>query len=147
MLDVFHFRGRLIEEYASFSRSFSRIGADDIAAAAASGYARGRYWPEPLVQINPNYARKGTVGDLVRQKSLHADCEAIFQSGKLEGAPRPVERFAHQLAVITTAHNNKSFVVATGTGSGKSLAFFIPIIDRLLRGRATDSKLRTRAPS
>ena len=87
MLDVFHFRGRLIEEYASFSRSFSRIGADDIAAAAASGYARGRYWPEPLVQINPNYARKGTVGDLVRQKSLHADCEATFQSGKLDGAP------------------------------------------------------------
>jgi len=145
LLDVFHLRGRLIEEYASFSRSFSRIGADDIAAAVESEYARERYWPEPLVQINPNYARNGTVGDLVRQGLLHADCEAIFQADKLEGAPKPIELFAHQLEAIATAHNNKSFVVTTGTGSGKSLAFFIPIIDRILRGRAKDSKPRTRA--
>jgi ATP-dependent helicase YprA (DUF1998 family) len=145
LIDVFDLRQRVITEYAAFSRSFARIAATDIASVVATEYARERYWPEPLVQINPNYERKGTVGDLVRQGLLHSECEAIFQADKLEGSPRPIELFAHQLEAIATARNRKSFVVTTGTGSGKSLAFFIPVIDRILRGRATDSKARTRA--
>lgn len=83
MLDVFDLRQRVIEEYAAFSRSFTRIAAADIASAVATEYAHERYWPEPLVQINPNYARKGTVGDLVRQGLLHSACEVIFQVDKL----------------------------------------------------------------
>jgi len=145
VLDVFQLRRRVIDEYASFSRSFARISAEDIASAVASEYERERYWPEPLVQINPNYRRNGTVGDLVRQGLLHADCESIFQADKLEGAPRPIELFAHQLESIATAKQRKSFVVTTGTGSGKSLTFFIPIIDSVLRGRATGSRPRTHA--
>lgn len=35
--------------------------------------------------------------------------------------------------------------MTTGTGSGKSLAFFIPIINRILEEKATDPKPRTRA--
>ncbi len=52
MLDVFDVRNRLIDEYAAFSRSFSRIAADDLAARVDEEYGRGRYWPEPLIQIN-----------------------------------------------------------------------------------------------
>jgi len=52
VLDVFDVRNRLIDEYAAFSRSFSRIAADDLAARVDEEYGRGRYWPEPLIQIN-----------------------------------------------------------------------------------------------
>jgi ATP-dependent helicase YprA (DUF1998 family) len=36
-------------------------------------------------------------------------------------------------------------VVTTGTGSGKSLAFFIPIVDQILRAKQLDPTPRTRA--
>ncbi len=35
--------------------------------------------------------------------------------------------------------------MTSGTGSGKSLCFFIPIIDKILRERATGAPRRTRA--
>lgn len=38
-----------------------------------------------------------------------------------------MELFTHQLEAIAIASQHKSYVVTTGTGSGKSLAFFIPI--------------------
>jgi hypothetical protein len=40
LLDVFDLRGRVIGEYAAFSRSFTRVAAPDIAAAVEAEYAR-----------------------------------------------------------------------------------------------------------
>ena len=45
MENVFDFRNQLIEEYSTFSRSFSRISAKDIAAKVEHEYDAGRYWP------------------------------------------------------------------------------------------------------
>ena len=63
MDDVFTFRNRLIGEYSSFSRSFSKVAAPDILVKVEAEYARGRYWPEPLIQINPNYKRSSTAAN------------------------------------------------------------------------------------
>ena len=54
MQDVCDSRNRFMDEYATFSRSFSRIAADDLAARIDKGYARGRHWPEPLIQVKTN---------------------------------------------------------------------------------------------
>ena len=145
MFDVFDLRRQVIDEYAAFSRSFTQIAAPDIAKVVNGEYDRERYWPEPLVQINPNYRRSGTVPDLVQGGMLHPECERLFQANKAEGTPRPIELYTHQLEALAKATDNKSFVVTTGTGSGKSLAFFLPIIDRILRGRVDSAERRTRA--
>lgn len=145
MQDVFDFRDRLIDEYAAFSRSFSRIAAPDIAQHIEAEYARGRYWPEPLLQINPNYKRSGSVQDLVAQGSLHPACAQLFQSGKAEGYPSDLHLYVHQMQAIAKAQNQQSYVVTTGTGSGKSLSFFIPIVDRILKAKDSDPRKRTRA--
>lgn len=145
MQDVFEFRNRLIDEYSAFSRSFSRIAAPDLVQKIEDEYERGRYWPEPLIQINPNYKRSGTVQDLVKQGSLHAACASLFQTGKVEGKPTDLHLYVHQMQAIAKAQAEQSYVVTTGTGSGKSLAFFIPIIDRILKAKEADPKGRTRA--
>lgn len=145
MQDVFEFRNRLIDEYSAFSRSFSRIAAPDLVQKIEDEYERGRYWPEPLIQINPNYKRSGTVQDLVKQGSLHAACASLFQTGKVEGKPTDLHLYVHQMQAIAKAQAAQSYVVTTGTGSGKSLAFFIPIIDRILKAKEADPKGRTRA--
>lgn len=145
MNNVFDFRDQLIEEYSSFSRSFSRISAQDIKAEVERQYADGRYWPEPLVQINPNYKRKGTAQELVKQGLLHAACSDIFQVGKAEGNSQPLHLYAHQLEALAKGQGKQSYVVTTGTGSGKSLSFFIPVIDRILKAKDQDKTARTRA--
>jgi hypothetical protein len=43
------------------------------------------------------------------------------------------------------AAQRQSFAVTTGTGSGKSLCFFVPIIDAAIRARAAGEPARTRA--
>lgn len=145
MNNVFGFRDQLINEYSSFSRSFSRIAAQDIRDEVERQYADGRYWPEPLVQINPNYQRKGTVQQLAAEGVLHGACAEIFQVGKAEGNPQPLHLYAHQLQALAKGQGKQSFVVTTGTGSGKSLSFFIPVIDRILKEKDQDRPARTRA--
>jgi len=145
MDNVFQFRDQLIERYGNFSRSFVRIAASDIQAEVEHQYAQGRYWPEPLVQINPNYQRQGTVQKLVAQGILHAACAEIFQVGKSEGSPEPLHLYKHQMEALAKGQERQSYVVTTGTGSGKSLSFFIPIIDRILKAKQSDGKAHTRA--
>ena len=65
MYKIFEFRDGLIDEYSAFSRSFTRISATDLKKVVDDEYVRGRYWPGLLIQINPNYERKGTIRQLV----------------------------------------------------------------------------------
>ena len=145
MNNVFEFRNELISEYSSFSRSFSAVAAEDLRSKVESEYSRGRYWPEPLIQINPNYKRQGTVQQLAQEGMLHPHCADIFRTGKTEGNPADLHLYVHQLQALAKAQNHQSYVVTTGTGSGKSLAFFVPIIDRILKAKATDPQKHTRA--
>lgn len=145
MDNVFSFRDQLIEEYSTFSRSFTRIAARDILREVERQYAEGRYWPEPLIQINPNYQRKTTVQQLSESGDLHTACAQIFQAGKADGHPLPLTLYTHQVEALAKARQQQSYVVTTGTGSGKSLAFFIPIVDRILRAKQQDPRPRTRA--
>jgi len=143
--NVFDFRNQLVDEYSAFSRSFTRIAALDILREVERQYDAGRYWPEPLIQINPNYQRKGTVQQLVQQGLLHKTCADIFQTGKAEHNPQDLHLYAHQMEALAKGQDGQSYVVTTGTGSGKSLSFFIPVIDRILKAKAADVTPRTRA--
>ena len=83
---------------------------------------------------------------LVRSGELAPGLERIFRSGataSTDDGSLPLHK--HQLDAITLANQGKSFVVTTGTGSGKSLCYFVPIIDRVLRARAASEPQRTRA--
>ena len=54
-MDVFAFREELVAEYERFSRSFTRIRAEDISRQVDEAYASGHFWPAPLVRLNPNF--------------------------------------------------------------------------------------------
>src|SRR5690625_4760241 len=145
MKNVFDFRKQLIDEYEQFSRSFTKISASDIKKLVDEEYRRGRYWPEALVQINPNYERALTVSELAGELGLHPLCEEIFTVRDAAGEEVSLRLFRHQQEAFSIASKGESFVVTTGTGSGKSLAFFLPIFDRILKAKEKDPKPRTRA--
>jgi len=78
-MDVFQFRDRLIEDYERFSRSFTQIRAEDVRDAVEVAYRGGRFWPAPLIQINPNFVPGGTIDELVEAGLLDAECAKIFR--------------------------------------------------------------------
>ena len=152
MKNVFDFRKALIDEYAKFSTSFANPSAEDIAARLKEEYDSGRYWREPLIQINPNYEKDKTVDELAAAGVLTAECAEIFQLFKQEVkngvagfTKQPIRLYKHQRQAISHVQHGESYVVTTGTGSGKSLCFFIPIVNRIIEEKKSDPTPRTRA--
>lgn len=145
-MDVFQFRGNLVKEYADFTRSFTRIKADDIRTFVDAEYDSEKFWPEPLIQVNPNFKEGGTVESFVQAGHLHPLCADIFRFGKsASSAGHSLPLHKHQAEAISLAASEESYVLTTGTGSGKSLSYFIPIVDACLKAKATDPTPRTRA--
>ncbi len=139
-VNIFNLDESLIRDYERFARSFTQIRAEDIRAQVDELYASGRFWPEPLISINPHYERDADVDSLVKEGLLHPHTAQIFRVGN-----SPITLFRHQVQAVAKASKGNSFVVTTGTGSGKSLCFFIPIVDAAVRARASGDAPRTRA--
>jgi DEAD/DEAH box helicase len=139
-VNVFDLDASLIRDYQRFSRSFAEIRADDISRQVDDLYATGRFWPEPLISVNPHYERDASVADLVNEGLLHPSTAQIFRVDS-----QPIVLYRHQAQAISKANRGRSFVVTTGTGSGKSLCFFVPIIDSAVRARVAGEASRTRA--
>ena len=140
VLDIFALRDSVVDEYERFATSFTTIHAEDIQEQVAAIYGQDRYWPEPLIQINPSYQRSTDVGAMVASDVLDPGCADIFRA---DG--RPLSLYKHQEQAIALAADGESFVVTTGTGSGKSLCFFIPIVSHVLSARRRSADPRTHA--
>jgi hypothetical protein len=107
-------------------------------------------WPDPWLSLNPFFADGGSVTDLVTAGHLHRDCAKIFQTDKTDGGTscdgQPIRFYRHQRDAILAARGGDSYVLTTGTGSGKSLSYIVPIVDRVLRARAAgDRRKKVRA--
>jgi ATP-dependent helicase YprA (DUF1998 family) len=87
------------------------------------------------VQLNPAFVQGPTIDDLVDQKRLHSTCREIFRRGKTVERPLgiPLRLHQHQERALDCALQGANYVLTTGTGSGKSLAYLIPIIDHVLK--------------
>ncbi len=139
-MDVFSLRDSVVGEYKQFATSFTTIHAADIREQIAAIYAEGRFWPEPLIQINPRYKAGKSIQALVDGGALDAGVADIF---RVNGQPLVLHR--HQAEAIALAHGGDSYVVTTGTGSGKSLCFFIPMVSAILAEKRKGGAPRTRA--
>jgi ATP-dependent helicase YprA (DUF1998 family)/very-short-patch-repair endonuclease len=133
-VDVFTLHQKVVKDYASYTRSFIRISDERVADAVQQEIAQGLLWPEPLLQLNPSFAPGKKVDDLVSEGLLHEDCRRIFRLKRdANDAGRDLRLHLHQEQAIRLACDDQSYVLTTGTGSGKSLAYIIPAVDHVLR--------------
>ncbi len=139
-MDVFNLRDTVINEYKDFATSFTKIYSSDIKTQVDAIYAQNRFWPEPLIQVNPNYKRTTSIDEMVAKKVLHPLCEKIFVANG-----KPLSLYKHQEQAVALAAQGESYVVTTGTGSGKSLCFFIPLVNAILQEKDKDKTPKTRA--
>jgi len=145
-MDVFALDERLIDQYRAFARSFTRIRSPELKSKVDALYSARRFWPEPLIQLNPHYEGGKSVRDFVSGTGLAPETAQIFRApGDAGGADPSLKLRRHQEQAIGFALAGKSYVVTTGTGSGKSLCFFIPIVDAIIKAKKAGEGPRTRA--
>lgn len=88
----------------------------------------------PYVTLARDYERGRTLAELVKDGALTPDLQKA-------GWPFGDERlFSHQDRAFELGKAGRSFVVTTGTGSGKTEAFLLPVLDGILRRKAQGIK-------
>lgn len=133
-MDAFDVLDDVLRDYRSFVQGFLNIRDDRVREKVEQEIADGLLWPEPWLALNPAFQAGGTVGDLVAADLLHPACRNIFRH---RAGDDPVGRelafHQHQADAVRIAARGESYVLTTGTGSGKSLSYIVPIVDRVLR--------------
>ncbi len=142
-MNVFELRQDLLASYAAYIRSFIQIRDPAIRQRVEEELDSGLLWPETLIQLNPSFEPGRTIDELVDQGVLHAGCRKVFRiKPDLQSDGRPLRLHRHQEEAIRVARGGNNYVLTTGTGSGKSLSYIVPIVDHVLRhgsGRAVQA--------
>lgn len=132
-MNVFELRRRLVDDYRDYITSFIAIQDERIQAEVDENLEAGLLWPEPRIGLNPAFETGGLIDEHVESRLLHAECSKIFRIKREDGQQSPMRLHRHQLDAIRAAQTGDNYVLTTGTGSGKSLSYIIPIVDRVLR--------------
>ncbi|KWX10185.1 DEAD/DEAH box helicase, partial [Carbonactinospora thermoautotrophica] len=134
-MDVFEVHERLVSDYAEFTASLVAVRDARIAEHLADEWRRRTRWPDPWLSLNPRFATGGSVEELVAEGLLHPECARIFRVKRDPDDPgaRPIVLHRHQREAVVAAREGDSYVLTTGTGSGKSLTYIVPIVDSVLR--------------
>jgi ATP-dependent helicase YprA (DUF1998 family)/very-short-patch-repair endonuclease len=133
-MDVFRLRDALIADYTAYIKSFITIQDKYIRNHVEAELQKGVLWPDPLIQLNPNFQPGAWIEELVAQGALHAQAGQIFRLDKVKSpAGKPMRLHQHQSDAVMAARSGDNYVLTTGTGSGKSLAYIVPIVDHVLR--------------
>jgi hypothetical protein len=136
-MDAFQLRGAIVSDYADYIQSFLQILDPRIKECVDAYLAAGALWPDPLLQLSPAYARAETVAQLVDDGTLHPLCKHMFRTN---GASLQLHQ--HQRDAIDLARQGHNYVVTTGTGSGKSLTYLLPVVDHVLHNQPEAGKVR-----
>ena len=134
-MNVFSLRDHLIQDYQGYISSFIQVREPNLRSFVDRKLGEGVLWPDPLIQLNPAFEPGHYIDQLVGEGLLHPACRDIFRRSKIETdtAGSPMRLHKHQEDAIRTARTGQNYVLTTGTGSGKSMAYIIPIVDYVLR--------------
>lgn len=130
-MSIFSMHDEVISEYSNYVQSFLNFKDSKIKQLIDTALIEKKaLWPDALIQVNPNYEPAGSLETCVIEDNLHSDIPVIFR----DKTKKPIVLYKHQREAIRKAQDNRSYVVTTGTGSGKSLTYLIPIFNSILNG-------------
>jgi ATP-dependent helicase YprA (DUF1998 family)/very-short-patch-repair endonuclease len=133
-MNVFEIRNHLISDYEQYVSSFINIRSLQIREKVNAEMGSGLMFPDPLIQLNPSFERGKRIEELAEEGVLHDECRNIFRVDKDEKSNgKELRLHRHQEEAVRIARGGHSYVLTTGTGSGKSLGYIVPIVDFVLR--------------
>ncbi len=83
---------------------------------------------DPYLELGDAYKTGATIRELIADGVMSPLFERLGQGFKLS---RPL--YVHQELAVCAAANGDNMIVTTGTGSGKTECFLMPIVNALLR--------------
>ena len=124
-LDVFRLRESVVSEYRDYVQSFVQVLDPRIDDYVKRILAQGTLWPDTVLQLNPAFEMDQTLGQLAASGDLMPETARFFGEH--------VNLYKHQREAIDLGRRDEPYVVTTGTGSGKSLTYLVPIYDAIIR--------------
>ena len=135
-MDVFQLRDSVIGDYQRFiqvpAHPRQARSATRSRRTLADGLAVARAVAEPQPEVHSGRDRRRPC----RLRLLHAECSRVFRFGK---DADPGGTGSRCPSTVTRSRRSRqraagdNYVLTTGTGSGKSLSYIIPIVDQVLR--------------
>ena len=131
-LDPLRFKtelGEILARYITTAAPVSPARAPRLSRAIAEACANAGLVKGPFVESLPDFEKVGSIAQLVEDGTLHETWAKLASTDEGQRLfKRPLH--LHQTAAIGRDEN---YLVATGTGSGKTEAFLFPLVDDLLR--------------
>jgi superfamily II DNA or RNA helicase len=132
--DVFSLRDQVVGEYQSYVKSFINILDPRLSEFVTHELDQGRLWPDPVLQLNPAFERGSELKTLARERVILPETARFFGED--------LRLYRHQEEALRVARQRKHYIVSTGTGSGKSLTYLLPIVDDIFRNEPKDHSVR-----
>ena len=133
-MDVFKLREEVVKEYREYVSSFINILDPRVDEFVRGRLEEGELWPDPALQLNPAYQPAESLGELAAQSIIQEETASFFG--------HYIRLYRHQREALNTARRGDNYVVTTGTGSGKSLTYLVPIYDAIMRDNPQRSGVR-----
>lgn len=122
-MNIFDIHTSILSDYKSFIKSFINVKDDRIRKKVEEELESGKLWPDPILHFNPSYAYGDEVKSLIDEKILDPAFEKLLT----------YPLYKHQTDAIRLGCAKRGFVVTSGTGSGKSLTYLVPITNHILK--------------
>ncbi|SNT42647.1 Helicase conserved C-terminal domain-containing protein [Streptosporangium subroseum] len=123
----------ITDTYRRYLRSILPVRDPKIAEALAAEITNSPMLTKgPLLEATPPYQTGATLRELIIEGVLGEEF------AKLSGPALPLDRplYLHQERALRKATAGRNLVVATGTGSGKTESFLLPILNTLAKEHA-----------
>ena len=124
-MDPFKIYKAVKEQYKSYIQTFQVFKNADIKTFVEDGInKRKMLWQEPVIQISKRFKAGLPVKELIDNNWLHPNCAKVY--------PDFIPYAHQQKAVEIVSDKKENLIVTTGTGSGKSICFELPIVSYCL---------------
>lgn len=101
----------------------------------------------PIIEIVPKYHEKATLEDFCKNENVDIELDEFVNTGLFVNNTKQKRKlYDHQYNALKSAHvDKKHIIVTTGTGSGKTECFLLPVIADLIKESRNWEDKRTRA--
>ncbi|MEF8726499.1 MAG: DEAD/DEAH box helicase, partial [Candidatus Bipolaricaulota bacterium] len=123
------------EGYRRYAESFQNFANESIREWINEQIEEGDLlWKEPYVELVRGFRRGCEFQDLVDDPSIpfHPDTWKSFGREGSERGSEPYPLYKHQEESIRSVLRGNNTIIATGTGSGKTFCFMVPIVSKCL---------------
>jgi len=135
-MDPFRAIDRIREVYVKYVATFQRFKNPTIQDWVSERLFSGTLlFKGPYIQLGMRYKAGDSFQKLIDEGMIHTETPEYFTNVPGDRSAPVVELYSHQSDAIRNILSGKNTVIATGTGSGKSFCFGIPIVSECLRLR------------